>query len=59
MCICTVKKQNLKKKSSRWVRDSIERPKIRCLRRKGYSKTNKDLGMLCYIQVEYNVFFRW
>ena len=23
------------------------------------AKTNKDLGMSCYIQVEYSVFFRW
>ena len=41
MCIYTVKKQKLKKKlknSSRGVRDSTERPKIRRLRRKGYRK---------------------
>ena len=57
MCISTLKKQKLKK-SSRGVCDSTERPKIRRLRRKGYRKTNKDLGMLCYIQVEYSVFFR-
>ena len=51
MCIYTVKR-NFKKKNS------IKRPKIRRLRRKGYRKTNKVLGMLCYIQVEYSVFFR-
>ena len=48
-----------KKKNSSWeVRDFTERPKI-----KGFSgvkntaKINKDLGMSCYIQVKYNVFF--
>ena len=44
------------KQFSRGVRDSNERPKIRRFRRKGYAKTNKYLGMLCYIKVEYNVF---
>ena len=39
------------------VLDPTERSKIRGLRRKGYRKTNKDLGMSCYIQVEYSVFF--
>ena len=43
MCIYTVKKQKLKKKSSRGVRDSTERKtnvkrKIWRLRRKGYHK---------------------
>ena len=39
MCIYTVKKQKKKiKKSSKVVRDSIERPKIRRLRRKEYRK---------------------
>ena len=56
MCIYTLKKQKLKKKSSTGVRDSTERPKIMCLRRKGYCKTNKDVGMSCYIQVEYSLF---
>ena len=59
MCTYTVKNQIFKKNSSRGVRDSIERPKIRRLQRKGYRKNNKDLGMLCYIQVEYRLFFRW
>ena len=40
MCIYTVKKTNIKKKekSSRGVRDSTERPKIRRFWRKGYHK---------------------
>ena len=39
MCIYTLKKQKLKnKKFSIEVRDSTERPKFRCLRRKGYCK---------------------
>ena len=44
MCIYTVKKQNLKKKKflGGGVRNSTERPKTRCLRCKGYAKTNKD-----------------
>ena len=37
MCIYIVKKQKLNN-SSRAVRDSTERPKIRRLRRKGYRK---------------------
>ena len=37
------------KNSSRGVRDSTERPKSRRLLCKGYAKTNKYLGMLCYI----------
>ena len=42
MCIYIVKKQKLKK-SSRGVRDSTERPKIRRLRgAKDTAKTNKD-----------------
>ena len=35
MCIYTVEKHNLKKNSSRGVRDFTERPKIRRLGRKG------------------------
>ena len=61
MYIYTLKKQKFLKKvknSSSGVCNSTERPKIRRLRRKGYRKTNKDLGMSCYIQVEYSVFFR-
>ena len=58
MCIYTVKMQKFKN-SSRGVRDSTERPKIGVSGVKDTAKTNKDLGMSCYIQVEYSVFFRW
>ena len=45
MCIHTLRATIRKKKSSRGMRDSSERPKIR---HKGYTtKTNKDLGMSC------------
>ena len=57
MCIYTVKIPKIKN-ASRGVRDSTERHKIRRFWRTGYAKTNKDLGMSCYIQDEYSVFFR-
>ena len=41
------------------MRDSTKRPKIRRLCVNDTAKTNKDLDMSCYIQVEYSVFFRW
>ena len=62
MCIYTVEKQKLKnnkKKSSRGVRDSTERPKIGVSGVKDTAKSNKDLDMSCYIQVECCVFFHW
>ena len=60
MCICTLKKQKLKKFSrGGGVRDSTERPKIGVSGLKDTAKINKDLGMSCCIQVEYCVFFRW
>ena len=62
MCIYTVKKTKIttKKILKRGARLHRERPKIRRLHRKGYEcRTNKDLSMLCPIQVNYNVFFRW
>ena len=34
-------------------------PKLSVSGVKDTAKTNKDLGMLCYIQVEYSVFFCW
>ena len=34
-------------------------PKISVSGVKDTAKTNKDLGMPCYIQVEYSVFFCW
>ena len=41
------------------MRDSTERPKLDVSGVKDTAKTNKDLGLLCYIQVEYShsVFF--
>ena len=41
------------------VRQSTERPKIKRSGGKDTATTDKDLGMSCYIQVEYNVFFCW
>ena len=41
------------------VRDSTERPKLGVSGVKDTAKTNKDLGISCYIQVEYSVFFHW
>ena len=43
------------------MRGSTERPKIGVSGVKDTQKTNKDLGMSCYIglQVEYSVSFRW
>ena len=34
-------------------------PKLGVSGLKDTAKTNKDLGMSCYIQVNYSVFFRW
>ena len=34
-------------------------PKISVFGVKNTTKTNKYLGMSCYIQVQYSVFFRW
>ena len=61
MCIYTVKRQTFKNKfNSSWgVRDSTERPKLGVPGIKDTAKTNKDLGMSRYIQVEYSVFFHW
>ena len=59
MCIYTFKKQTFLNKSSRGARDSTERPKLGISGVKDTAKTNKDLGMSCYIQIEYSVFFHW
>ena len=61
MCPYTVQKQRLKKilNSSRGMRDSTERPKLGVSGAKDTAKTNKDLSMSYYIQVEYSVFFYW
>ena len=52
MCIYTFKKQTFLNKSSRGARDSTERPKLGISGVKDTAKTNKDLGMSCYIQIE-------
>ena len=61
MCIYTVKNKILKniKKSSRGCATPPNVPKLGVSRVKDTAKTNKDLGMACYIQVENSVFFRW
>ena len=56
MGIYTVKKQT--KNFLKGVHDSTERPKFGVTGVEDTAKTNKDLGMSCYIQVEYSVFFR-
>ena len=56
MCIYTLQKQQVKKKFLRVVRNSTERLKISV---NHTAKTNKDLGMSCYIRVDNSVFFRW
>ena len=61
MCIYTVKKQkkNKNKKFFKGVRDTTECPKLGVSSVKDTAKTNKDLDMSCYIQVEYSFFFHW
>ena len=61
MCIYTHKKQKLwkKEKISQW--GCATPPNVPKLGVSGVmytAKTNKDLGMSCYIQVEYSVFLR-
>ena len=41
------------------MRDSTERPKLGVSCVKNTAKTNTDLAMSCYIQVEYSVLFYW
>ena len=63
MCIYTVKKQKLKKIikkiPQRGCATPPNVPKLGVSGVKDTAKTNKDLFMSCYIQVEYNVFFCW
>ena len=58
MCIYTVKKNIYIFKSSRGCATPLNVPKLGVPGVKDTAKTNKDLGMSCYIQVEYSVFFR-
>ena len=61
MCIYTVKKQELifflNPQGECATPPNV--PKLGVSGVEDTAKTNKDLGMLCYIQVEYSVFFRW
>ena len=60
MCIYTVKKRKIKKKIPQWGGGGATPsnvPKLGVSGVKNTAKINKDLDMLCYIQVEYCVFF--
>ena len=60
MCKYTVKKQKLKKKFLIFQEGCATPPNVPKLCVSGVkdtAQTNKDLGMSCYIQVEYSVFF--
>ena len=60
MCIYTVKKQKKKKKiPQRGCATPPNVPKLGVSGIKDTAKTNKDLDMSCYIQLESSVFFRW
>ena len=59
MCIYTVKKQKKIKIPQQGFATLPNVPKLGVSGAKDTAKTNKDLGMSCYIQVEYSVFFRW
>ena len=58
MCIYIVKKTKLKffLKSSRACATPQKVPKLDVSGVMDTAKTNKDLGMPCYIQVEYSIF---
>ena len=60
MCIYTVKKSKKKLKILKGgCATPPNVPKLGVYGVKDTATTNKDLGMSCYIQVEYNVFFSW
>ena len=62
MCIYTVKipKFKIKKKiPQEGCATPPNVPRLGVSGVKDTANTNKDLGMLCYIQVELRVFFRW
>ena len=60
MCIklCTLKKKKKIKQSSKGCATPRNVPKLGVSGVKDTAKTNKDIGMSYYIQVEYSVFFR-
>ena len=57
MGIYTVKKQKFLKNPQRGRASPPNVPKLGVSGEKDTAKPNKDLGMSCYIQVEYSVFF--
>ena len=59
MCICTLKKQKLKKNLQGGCVTPPNVPKVGVSDVKDIRQSNKDLGMSRYIQVENSVFFRW
>ena len=58
MCIYTVKKKIIKKSPQGECATPPNVPKLGVSGVKDTMKTNKDLGMSYYIQVEHSVFFR-
>ena len=58
MCIYTLKKQKKLITSPRGCATPPNVQKLGVSGVKDTAKTNKDLGMSCYIQVEHSVFFR-
>ena len=59
MCIYTVKSKNEKKNEKipqGGCATPLNVPKLGVSRVKDTAKTNKNLGMSCYIQIEYSVF---
>ena len=59
MCIYTFKKNFNFKKSSGGCATPPNVPKLGVSGVKDTAKSNKDLCMSYYIQIEYSVFFRW
>ena len=61
MYIYTVKKQKIKnrKNSQGGCATPPNVPKLGVSGVKDTAKTYRDLGMSCYVQVEYCVFLRW
>ena len=59
MCIYTLKIKFLENNNKFLKVGPPNVPKLGFSCVKDTAKTNTDLGMSCYIQVEYSVFFRW
>ena len=56
ICVYTQLKSNFFLNPQEWCATPPDVPKLGISGVKDTAKTNKDLGMSCYIQVEYNVF---